>query len=352
MALASRFAIRSTSYSTNIVRVNYGLTSTPINRRRWEDRRNYSQYNSAQGEELGFNWKLLAGAVAFSAISYYVVDNTVNADAKVDYNAVREDIKKILDDPKYDDGSYGPILVRLAWHAAGTYDKNDTKQPGGSEGATMRFGPEGDHGANAGLAVARNLLEPIKRKYPGITYADLWSLAGVVAIETLGGPTIKWRPGRSDKEDGSHCTPDARLPDADKGADHVRKIFNRMGFNDREIVALIGAHAIGRCHPDRSGYSGPWTHSPTVFSNDFYVQLLNNTWTKKKWNGPEQYEDPSGKLMMLPADLALIKDPEFKKIVEEFANDESKFFKEFASAFQKLEENGVKAFQKPWYQFW
>jgi len=195
-------------------------------------------------------------------------------------------------------------------------------------------------------------LEKIKQKHPGISYSDLWTLAGVVAIESMGGPQIKWRPGRSDKDDGSHCTPDGRLPDAAQGADHIRDVFGRMGFNDREMVALIGAHALGRCHTDRSGFSGPWTHSPTVFSNDFFVQLLENTWTKKKWNGPIQFEDPSGQLMMLPADLALIQDPEFKKIVEDYAKDEDKFFKDFAAAFQKLEELGVKAHQKPWYQFW
>jgi len=299
-----------------------------------------------------FNWKLLAGAVAIGATSYYVVDNSAEADTKVDYNAVREDIKKILDDPNYDDGSYAPILIRLAWHAAGTYHKSDPKQPGGSDGSTMRFAPECNHEANAGLVVARNLLEQVKQKHPGISYADLWSLAGAVAIEAMGGPKINWRPGRVDKQDPSHCTPDGRLPDASKGPDHVREVFYRMGFNDREIVALIGAHAVGRCHTDRSGFSGPWTNSPTVFSNDYFVQLLNNTWTKKKWNGPEQFEDPSGKLMMLPADLALIQDPEFKKYVVEYANNEEKFFKDFAVAFQKLEEVGVKAFAKPWYQFW
>ena len=56
----------------------------------------------------------------------------------------------------------------------------------------------------------------------------------------------------------------SRLPDADKGSkkmtiEHVRNVFNRMGFNDREIVALLGAHALGRCHTDASGYWGPWT---------------------------------------------------------------------------------------------
>jgi len=72
---------------------------------------------------------------------------------------------------------------------------------------------------------------------------------------------------------------------------------------------------------------------------------------KKKWGGPEQFEDPSGNLMMLPADIALIQDPEYKKIVELYANDEELFFKDFAVAFQKLEENGVH-FPKPWGKFW
>jgi len=262
-----------------------------------------------------------------------------------------EILKQFLENENYDDGSYGPVFLRLAWHAAGTFSKHDNS--GGSDGATMRFDPEGSHGANAGLAVARGHLEKVKQKHPGITYADLWSLAGVVAVESLGGPKIKWRPGRSDKPDKSHCTPDGRLPDASQGAQHLRDIFYRMGLNDKEIVALAGAHALGRCHPDRSGYSGPWTNSPTVFSNDFFVQLLNNKWTKKKWNGPFQYEDPSGHLMMLPADMALVHDPEFKKYVELYAKDQDLFFKDFAEAFEKLEELGVK-FQesKPWWKFW
>ena len=58
----------------------------------------------------------------------------------------------------------GPFFIRLAWHCAGSYDKNDNT--GGSNGATMRFPPEADHGGNAGLGIARNLLEPIKAKHP------------------------------------------------------------------------------------------------------------------------------------------------------------------------------------------
>lgn len=59
-------------------------------------------------------------------------------------------------------GSYGPILVRLAWHSSGTYKKEDGT--GGSNGATMRFRPEAEHSANAGLHVARELLEPVKKQ--------------------------------------------------------------------------------------------------------------------------------------------------------------------------------------------
>lgn len=71
-----------------------------------------------------------------------------------DYQGVYNHIAKLLEEKDdYDDGSYGPVLVRLAWHASGTYDKETGT--GGSNGATMRFAPEGDHGANAGLKHAR-----------------------------------------------------------------------------------------------------------------------------------------------------------------------------------------------------
>ena len=95
------------------------------------------------------------------------------------------------------------------------------------------------------------------------------------------GPIVPWRPGRQDR-DVAFCTPDGRLPDGAKGQDHIRAIFGRMGFNDQEMVALIGAHALGRCHTDRSGFEGPWTFSPTVFSNDFYTLLLDEKWNYRK----------------------------------------------------------------------
>lgn len=80
-----------------------------------------------------------------------------------DYQKVYNKIAQLLlEKDEYDDGSYGPVLVRLAWHASGTYDA--ATGTGGSNGATMRFAPESDHGANAGLKHARDFLEPVKGK--------------------------------------------------------------------------------------------------------------------------------------------------------------------------------------------
>lgn len=118
-------------------------------------------------------------------------------------------------------------------------------------------------------------------KFPWITYSDLWTLAGVCAIQEMQGPTIPWRPGRRDG-DVSACTPDGRLPDGSKDQKHVRAIFERMGFNDQEMVALIGAHSLGRAHSDRSGYDGPWDFSPTVMTNEFFRLLLEEKWNWKK----------------------------------------------------------------------
>ncbi|CAM9252813.1 unnamed protein product [Choristocarpus tenellus] len=224
---------------------------------------------------------------------------------------------------------------------------------GGSNGACMRYSPEKDWGANAGLDIARDFLEPLKAKYPEVSYADLWTLAGAVAIEQMGGPVINWRPGRSDS-DKPTTVPDGRLPDADKGSiratpAHIRAIFGRMGFTDEEMVTLSGAHAIGRCHTEASGYWGPWTFAETTFSNEYFRLLLEETWTikttheGKEWTGPDQFEDPTGKLMMLPSDMALVWDKDFRKVVEVYAKDEDKFMADFSKAFSKLLALGVPA---------
>jgi cytochrome c peroxidase len=115
-----------------------------------------------------------------------------------------------------------------------------------------------------------------------------------------------------------------------------------MGFDDREIVALSGAHALGRCHANHSGFEGPWTFSPTTLTNEYFKLLRDTEWRWKQWDGNRQYEDkPTGSLMMLPTDMALMKDEKFRVHVERYAEDEGVFFKEFADVVVKLLELGV-----------
>jgi len=250
----------------------------------------------------------------------------------VNVDALKSEIRLALIDQK---ANACPIAARIAWHASGTFCK--MTNTGGSNGATIRFEPEATDGANAGLHIIRDLLQPVKQAHPEISHADLYTIAGVAAIEFLGGPKVPFNFGRSDDADGSRCPANGRLPDASQGMDHLREVFGRMGFDDREIVALSGAHTLGRMHKVRSGFDGPWTHYPLRFDNEYFRNLLNFTWVKREWSGPEQYEDKeSGKLAMLPTDIALIKDPKTKPIVEEYANDNDAFFRDFANAFGKL----------------
>lgn len=269
-------------------------------------------------------------------------------------NEVKAAVRALLRQPDYDDGSAGPVLVRLAWHSAGTYCQ-ETKT-GGSNGAGMRYEAEGGDPANAGLQHARAFLEPLKRRFAWITYADLWTLAAVVAVREMGGPDVAWRGGRTDFADESKVPPRGRLPDGAQGADHLRHIFYRMGFGDQEIVALSGAHNLGRCHADRSGFDGKWVNNPTRFSNQYFKLLLANDWKKTKLeNGVEQFvyvdeddeeegaaeEKPEG-LMMLPTDMSLLSDAAFRPWVERYARDKDLFFEHFAAVFAKLLELGIR----------
>ncbi|CAO3628842.1 unnamed protein product [Cunninghamella blakesleeana] len=293
----------------------------------------------------GNNLILFLGLAALGGAGGYYYHNSshsVSTQKKpIDYQQIYNEIAELLEDNDYDDGSYGPVLVRLAWHASGTYDKKTNT--GGSNAASMRFAPESLHGANNGLKIARDFLEPIKAKHPEISYGDLWTLAGVAAIQELGGPTIPWRPGRTDGLDASSCTPDGRLPDAGQGESHIRDIFYRMGFNDQEIVALTGCHALGRLHPDRSGFDGTWSEQPTVFSNEFFKVIAERKWEKKNLpNGSFQWADKGNpNVIMLPAEIAMYNDKEFRPWFDLYAKDQDRFYKDFTKAFVTLLENGV-----------
>lgn len=234
-----------------------------------------------------------------------------------------------------------PLACRLAWHVSGTYDAKDGS--GGSDGGTMRFEPESNDPANNGLDIARAMLEEVHKKYPEVSRADLWTLAGALSIEFAGGPRVPHAFGRADAVDGSTCPAHGRLPDASRGAAHLRDVFRRMGFSDREIVALSGAHTLGACHAARSGFDGKWTTAPLTFDNEYFRNLVTLTWRPREWEGPTQYTDAeSGELMMLPTDIALVTDPAFREVVELYARDENAFFKDFAEAYSKLLSLGTK----------
>jgi cytochrome c peroxidase len=299
-----------------------------------------------------------------------------------------------MDNPSWEDGSLAPVFIRLAWHSSGTYDM--ATGTGGSNGAGMRFAKEAADPENAGLEVARAFLEPVKRKFPEISYSDLWILAAYVGIEHTGGPVITFTPGRVDYPDETYWAKMSygRLPAAEKylcphiddskvdySLDasgkvfgwHVRnEVFYRMGFNDQEIVALLcGGHVYGRCHPQFSGYAGPWVEHPTQFSNEYATDMLGDEWTlvshgdtwldaqgaaelrpapgkrqfvnqkpKAGLSSSNNNEDDEPNQMMLVSDMILAWDPAFRTYLEMYAADEARLKDDFGRAFKKLTELG------------
>ncbi|OIV96660.1 hypothetical protein TanjilG_09202 [Lupinus angustifolius] len=253
----------------------------------------------------------------------------------------REDIKELLK-TKFSH----PILIRLGWHDAGTYNKNIEEWPqrGGANGS-LRFEVEQKHAANAGLVNALKLLQPIKDKYSGVTYADLFQLAGATAVEEAGGPKIPMKYGRVDVTSPEQCPEEGRLPDAGppSPADHLRQVFYRMGLNDKEIVALSGAHTLGRSRPDRSGWGKP----ETKYTKDGPGAPGGQSWTAQWLKFDNSYfkdikEKKDEDLLVLPTDAALFDDPSFKVYAEKYAQDQEAFFKDYAEAHAKLSNLGAK----------
>lgn len=159
----------------------------------------------------------------------------------------------------------------------------------------------------------------------------------------------------------THLQKEGRLPDADKGTwkrtiQHMRDVFHRLGLTDREMVALLGAHSLGRCHTYNSQYWGPWTLTENTMSNECFRLLVEERWTEKHthngklWQGPLQYENSTGEIMMLPSDMPLLYDENLKTYVEMYDQNEDLFFRDFALAFSKLLQLGVPE-NKSWFQF-
>ncbi|GIL58275.1 hypothetical protein Vafri_13357 [Volvox africanus] len=263
-----------------------------------------------------------------------------------------------------------PIIVRLGWHDSGTYDKNIADWPArGGATASIRFKPEIDHGANKGLSIALGILNPIKSKYPDVSYADLFQMASAVAVEAAGGPKIPMRYGRRDATSPEMCVPDGRLPGAAhpfadgsaNPAEHLRRVFGRMGLNDKEIVVLSGGHTLGRARPERSGFGavktkytdvgpGQSTASPSGSPNRPVtpkpVGQLGTSWTANWLEFDNSYfkevkAKRDAELLVLPTDACLFEDEGFRPFAEKYAADQEAFFADYALAHQKLSELGV-----------
>ncbi|KAF8404074.1 hypothetical protein HHK36_008951 [Tetracentron sinense] len=237
-------------------------------------------------------------------------------------------------------------VVRLGWHDAGTYDKNIEEWPqrGGANGS-LRFEIELKHAANAGLVNALKLLQPIKDKYSAVTYADLFQLASATAVEVAGGPKIPMKYGRVDISEPDQCPEEGKLPDAGppSPAGHLRDVFYRMGLSDKEIVALSGAHTLGRSRPERSGWGKP----ETKYTKDGPGTPGGQSWTVQWLKFDNSYftdikERRDEDLLVLPTDAALFEDPSFKVYAEKYAEDQDAFFKDYAEAHAKLSNQGAK----------
>ncbi|MFG2280187.1 catalase/peroxidase HPI [Streptomyces asoensis] len=225
-----------------------------------------------------------------------VVANPLGADfdyaaafEALDLAAVKQDIAEVLTTSQdwwpADFGNYGPLMIRMAWHSAGTYRISDGRGGGGR--GQQRFAPLNSWPDNANLDKARRLLWPVKKKYgQSISWADLLILTGNVALETMGFETFGFGGGRADVWeadedvywgpettwlDDQRYSGDRELenplgavqmgliyvnpegpngnPDPLAAARDIRETFRRMAMNDEETVALIaGGHTFGKTH--------------------------------------------------------------------------------------------------------
>jgi catalase-peroxidase len=207
----------------------------------------------------------------------------------LDLAAVKKDLVRLMTESQAwwpaDFGHYGPLFIRMAWHAAGTYRIGDGR--GGAGAGQQRFAPLNSWPDNANLDKARRLLWPVKQKYGrGLSWADLMILAGNVALETMGFKTFGYGGGRADvyepdeavywgkeevwledkrysgKRDLENPLAAVQMgliyvnpegpngkPDPLAAAIDIRETFKRMAMNDEETVALIaGGHTFGKTH--------------------------------------------------------------------------------------------------------
>ena len=290
----------------------------------------------------------------------------------LDYEALKADVTAVLTDSQdwwpADFGHYGGLMIRLTWHAAGTYRVGDGRGGGGT--GAQRFAPLNSWPDNANLDRARRLLWPVKQKYGrAISWADLLILAGNVALESMGFETFGFGGGREDiwapEEDiywgaerewlaDERYSGDRELetplgavqmgliyvnpegpnanPDPVAAGRDIRETFARMAMNDEETVALIaGGHTVGKTHgaapdtdvgPEPEGASleeqGLGWRNPhgSGMGNDTITSGLEGIWTStpNQWNNDffkhlfefewELFQSPAGANQWRPSDGA------------------------------------------------
>lgn len=253
---------------------------------------------------------------------------------KLDLEAVKNDLKKLMNDSQdwwpADWGTYGGLMIRMAWHSAGTYRTADGR--GGSNTGNQRFAPLNSWPDNVNLDKARRLLWPIKKKYGNkLSWADLMILAGNMAYESMGFKTFGFGGGREDiwhpekdiywgsekkwlaptgSEGGRYSgerdlenplaavmmgliyvNPEGvdGIPDPLKTAKDVRVTFKRMAMNDEETVALTaGGHTVGKTH----GNGDASVLSPEPEAANIETQGLG--WMNPKGKGNAEHTVSSG----------------------------------------------------------
>jgi catalase-peroxidase len=280
----------------------------------------------------------------------------------LDYAAVKQDLRALMTDSQpwwpADYGHYGPFFIRMAWHSAGTYRTGDGR--GGSSSGTQRFAPLNSWPDNGNLDKARRLLWPVKQKYgASLSWADLFILAGNVAIESMGGPVFGFGGGRADvfepekdiywgteeewlgqtridEEAGLalenplaaiqhgliYVNPEGPggCPDPIGSGRDMRETFARMGMNDEETVALTaGGHTFGKAHgagdpkhvgvepegADIASQGLGWTSAHESGMGDHTITSgLEGAWTPT----PIQWDDSYFR-MLLDYDYELVRSP-------------------------------------------
>lgn len=225
-----------------------------------------------------------------------------------------------------------PGLLRLAFHQSFSYDPQS--KTGGMNGSLL-YSDEWQRPENAGLEDTVSWLKQVKADFQDISCADLIALSAAVAIQLCNGPKIRLRMGRTDGHTASRT---GLLPDESHGLDHIITRFNQLGFTEAEMVALSGAHTLGKAN------GKALTPDLFTFNNNYFKELLRFANTEsgdEESLNEESLYDELEPCHLLASDKALLQHPNCRQWVQKYAIDENLFFTDFAPALQKMLELGA-----------